>query len=195
MKAIKSVLIVFAVLAGSVLPARAQTAPITTRISPHELVSAHVGRRGALIIIVYGRPYSKDPHSGTIRKIWGGLIPWGKVWRTGADEATLRILGQPIVMGDTTIPAGAYTLFTVPLEDGTAKLIINKRIGQWGVPYNETREKDNELARIDLKRDAPPDKQIDQFTMSIASDPSTGGGIIKMVWENTAFAMPFTLAK
>ena len=196
MNAVKSALVVFAVMLGNVLPALAQTAPITTRISPHEIVSAHIGRRnGPLMIIVYGRPYSKDPHSDKIRKIWGGLVPFGKVWRTGADEATLMIIGQPIVMGDTTIPAGAYTLFTAPLEDGSAKLIINKKIGQWGVPYIEAREKDNELARIDLKKDVPPANQVDQFTISIEPDPSTGGGILKMVWENTSFAMPFTLAK
>src|SRR5476649_1042865 len=93
MNAVKSVLIVFAVLACTALSTKAQTSPITTRISPHDIVSAHLGRRGALMVIVYGRPYSKDPHSDTIRKIWGGLVPWGKVWRTGADEATLMIIG------------------------------------------------------------------------------------------------------
>jgi len=188
--------IAFALTLAAALPAVAQTAPITNRISPHEVVSAHIGaRNGPLMIIVYGRPYSKDPKTGEIRKIWGGLIPYGKVWRTGADEATLMIIAAPIMMGDTTIPAGAYTLFTLPNEDGSAKLIVNKQIGQWGVPYKEASEKDNELARIDLKKDASPDKQVDQFTMSIAPDPATGGGILKMVWENTAYAMPFTVKK
>jgi hypothetical protein len=98
-------------------------------------------------------------------------------------------------MGDTTIPAGVYTLFTFPNADGTAKLIINKKFGKWGIPYMEAAEKDNELARIDLKKDAPPEKQMDEFTMSIVPDAATGGGILKMVWENTAFAMPFTLKK
>ena len=148
------------------------------------------------MIIVYGRPYSKAPRGGEIRKIWGGLIPFGKVWRTGSDEATLMIIAAPVVMGDTTVPAGAYTLFTVPNEDGSAKLIINKKIGQWGIPYNEANEAANELARIDLKKLPAPEKQVDQFTMAIEADPATpGGGMIKMVWENTAFGMPFTLKK
>jgi hypothetical protein len=189
-------LLVLLVAIACALPARGQTAPITTRVSPHEVVSAHIGSRGGpLMIIVYGRPYSKDPKSGEIRKIWGGLVPFGKVWRTGADEATLMVLAQPIVMGDTTIPAGAYTLFTLPNEDGSAKLIINKKIGQWGVPYKEASEKENELARIDLQKDAAPEKQVDQFTISIAPDSATGGGILKLAWENTAYAMPFTVKK
>lgn len=185
---------VWAVLVSCVLPSLGQTA-MPARISPHEVIGAHIGKRGGSMMIVYGRPYSKDPKNGEIRKIWGGLVPWDKVWRMGADEATVMIIAQPIVIGDTTLPAGAYTLFMVPKEDGSAKLIINKKIGQWGVPYNEAKEKDNELARIDLTKDTAPDKQVDQFTMAIVPDKATGGGTIKMVWENTAFAMPFTLGK
>ena len=196
MKLLRSAFIPFALILACALPALGQTKEISTRISPHEIVSAHIGSRGGpLMIVVYGRPYSKDPRSGEIRKIWGGLVPFDKVWRTGADEATLMIIGQPMVMGDTTVPAGAYTLFTLPKADGTAKLIINKKVGQWGIPYIEAKEKDNELARIDLQKDAAPDKQVDQFTMSIDADPATGGGILKMVWENTAFAMPFAVKK
>src|ERR1700746_1257720 len=78
-------------------------------------------------------PHATDPQSGQDRKIWGELVPYGEVWRTGADEATLLITQKPIVMSGTTIPAGAYTLRTLPNEDGTAKLIINKQIGQWGI--------------------------------------------------------------
>jgi hypothetical protein len=200
MNRLRFTLIALAVTLAFTLPAVGQTRSISSRISPHEVVSAHIGSRGGpLVMIVYGRPYSKDPKTGEIRKIWGGLVPFDKVWRTGADEATLMITAKPIVIGDTTIPAGAYTLFTLPKADGTAKLIINKKIGQWGIPYNEDKEKDNELARIDLQKAPAPATQVDQFTMSIEPDTVTagasGGAMIKMVWENTAFAMPFTLAK
>src|SRR5581483_491940 len=99
------VAVVLAFLAFAVaMPAWGQTAPVANRISPHEIISAHMGSRmGPMMIIVYGRPYSKDPKSGEIRKIWGGVIPFGKVWRTGADEATTMIIGAPIQMGETTI--------------------------------------------------------------------------------------------
>src|SRR5580692_8210503 len=102
--------IIAAAVMGSA-PLSAQRA----RTSPHETISTKID--GNRVTIVYGRPYSKDPKTGEIRKIWGSLVPLGKVWRTGADEATLLITQKDIVLGGTTIPAGAYTLFTFPAED------------------------------------------------------------------------------
>ena len=160
------------------------------RISPHETISKAID--GNRITIVYGRPYTKDPKTGETRKIWGELVPYGEVWRTGADEATLLITQKPIVMGETTIPAGAYTLRTLPNEDGTAKLIINKQIGQWVIGPGSY-DKDQDLARIDLKKEAL-DTPVDQFTMDISKNPS-GGGMLKMMWENTAFSTPFSVQK
>ncbi|MFZ0827878.1 MAG: DUF2911 domain-containing protein [Verrucomicrobiia bacterium] len=161
------------------------------RVSPHETISTTID--GNKVTIVYGRPYSKSPKTGEIRKIWGGLVPYGKVWRTGADEATLLTTEQPIVLGGMDIPAGTYSLFTLPAADGTAKLIVNKKTGQWGIPYKEQSEATNELARIDLKKDTL-DKTVDQFTMAVEPTPA-GGGVLKMMWENTAFSVPFTVKK
>jgi hypothetical protein len=161
------------------------------RISPHETITATID--GYEVKLVYGRPYTKDPKSGEMRKIWGGLVPYGKVWRTGADEATLLTTAAPIEIGGTSLPAGTYSLFTVPAEDGTAKLVINKKTGQWGVPYNEASEKANELARIDLKK-STLDKNVDQFTMAIEPQAS-GGGELKMMWETTQYSVPFTVKK
>src|SRR5436305_14691504 len=110
------------------LPALAQQGG---RASPHETVSAVIN--GNRVTITYGRPYTKDPKSGEMRKIWGGLLPYGKAWRLGADEATTLITQQPIAFGETTIPAGAYTLYMVPEESGESKLAITKKIGQWDV--------------------------------------------------------------
>jgi hypothetical protein len=160
------------------------------RISPHETISKVID--GNRVIIVYGRPYTKDPTTGQDRKIWGGLVPYGEIWRTGADEATLLITQKPIMIGETTIPAGAYTLRTVPNEDGTAKLIINKQIGQWGIGPGSY-DKEQDLARTDLTKEVL-DTPVDQFTMAIVKN-SSGGGILKMMWETTAFSTPFTVAK
>jgi hypothetical protein len=157
------------------------------RLSPHETISAVID--GNRVTVIYGRPYSKSPKTGEMRKIWGGLVPYGKVWRMGADEATLLITQKPIVMGGTTIPAGAYTLFMLPEENGASKLIINKQIGQWGLQYEEMED----LARIDLQKTAL-DKPVDQFTIAITKEPS-GGGALKLMWENTEFSVPFTVAK
>src|SRR5947207_13020647 len=89
------------------------------RVSPHETISAVVD--GNRVTVVYGRPYTKDPKTGAPRKIWGGLVPLGKVWRTGADAAPLLITQQPITMGETASAAGAYTLYPLLAEHGSAK--------------------------------------------------------------------------
>ena len=113
-----------------------------------------------------------------MRKIWGTLIPYGKVWRTGADEATTLITQKAIKLGDLDLPAGAYTLFTLPTEDGKAKLIVSKQLGQWGLQYDEKQD----FGRTDLTKEAT-DKTVDEFTMSVGADKKNGGGIIKMMWE------------
>ena len=181
MKDMKTIILLAAAVLAFAWPASAQQ----KRISPHETVSqVFDGVRNDRVTIYYGRPYSKDPKSDEIRKIWGTLVPYGKVWRTGADEATLLVTQKPLMIGGTEIPAGAYTLFTLPQEDGTAKLIINKQVGQWGIgagSYDESQD----LARVDLKKDAL-DKPVDQFTITLEKNPD-GGGILRMSWENTQF--------
>jgi len=160
-------------------------------VSPHETISASID--GSKITITYGRPYSKKPGTTEVRKIWGGLVPYGKVWRTGADAATVLTTEEPLVLGETTLPAGKYTLFTLPVENGTPKLIINKKTGQWGIPYDEKKEAENELARVDMKKETL-DKDVDQFTMAIEPNPS-GGGVLKMMWEKTQYSVTFTVKK
>ena len=161
------------------------------RVSPHETITVTVS--GNEMKLVYGRPYTKKPGTDEVRKIWGGLVPFGKVWRTGADEATLLTTQEPIEIGGYSLPAGTYSLFTLPAEDGTAKLIINKKTGQWGIPYNESAEKANELASVDLKK-TTLDKPVDQFTMAI-EPAGGGGGTLKMMWETTEYSVPFTVKK
>ncbi|HSP46292.1 MAG TPA: DUF2911 domain-containing protein [Chthoniobacterales bacterium] len=150
-------------------------------MSPHETVNATVG--GAKITIVYGRPYSKDPKSGEKRKIWGTLVPYGKVWRMGADEATLLTTDKDITIGGTAIAAGTYSLYLWPEEKG-AKLIVNKQTGQWGTKYDEKQD----LARIDLKKDAAA-KPVDQFTVAVDND------MLKLMWEDTQFSAAIAIKK
>jgi hypothetical protein len=186
-----SALVAVAVVLAAGLPALAQQ----KRLSPHETVSSVVS--GDRVMIVYGRPYTKSPRTGEIRKIWGGLVPFGKVWRTGADEATLLITQQPIVLGGATIPAGCYSVWTLPNDDGTAKLIINKQIGQWGESMGNPKDvydEANDVARVDLKK-SDLDDSVDQFTITIEKDPDVkGGGLIKLKWEKTQYAVAFTVA-
>lgn len=186
MNKLKSLLLVAFVFLAA-LPVMAQQ----KRVSPHETIGTVVD--GSRVTVVYGRPYTKSPKTGESRKIWGGLVPYGKVWRTGSDEATLLIVQKPVVIGGTTVPAGAYTLFTLPQEAGSAKLIINKAVGQWGVGPGSYDEK-QDLARIDLKKEAL-DQPVDQFTMAVEKNTTGGGGTLKMMWENVAYSAPITAAK
>ena len=150
------------------------------RVSPHETITADID--GSEVTIVYGRPYTKDPKTGAPRKVWGELVPFGKVWRTGADEATLLTTKQALDIGGTTVPAGTYSLFSLPEQSG-GKLIVNKQTGQWGTKYDEKQD----LARIDMKKGSV-DKPVDQFTMAIEKNPS-GGGTLKLTWENTQYSV------
>ena len=177
MKLIRSTLVVLTALALT-SPLFAEEKP---RVSPHETVNASVG--DAKITIVYGRPYSKDPKSGDKRKIWGGLVPYGKVWRLGADEATILTTDKDITIGGTAIAAGTYTLFLMP-EEGAAKLIVNKQTGQWGTKYDEKQD----LVRIDMKKQAA-DKPVDQFTIAV------DGGLLKLTWEDVQYTAAIAAKK
>lgn len=163
-----------------VLPLQAQQ----PRKSPHDTISRRF--EDNRITIVYGRPYTRDPNTGAPRKIWGGLVPFGKIWRLGADEATLMVLRQATRLGGVSVPAGAYTLFMLPESETSAKLIVNREIGQWGIdPYH----KENELARIDLKGE-PLTPPLHQLTIAL-DNGSPRGGVLRIMWEGTQYSIPF----
>jgi hypothetical protein len=182
MKLLRSTLLIIPALLLSASPLVGQDKP---RVSPHDTVNATVG--DAKITIAYGRPYTKDPKSGVKRKIWGGLVPYGKVWRMGANEATLLTTDKEISIGGSVIAPGTYSLFLQPEEDG-AKLIVNKQTGQWGTKYDEGQD----LVRIDLIKQ-PLDTAVDQFT--IAVDKTGTDGLLKLMWENTAYSAPIVVKK
>lgn len=165
-------------------PLVAQEKP--ARISPLDTVTQTIG--GNEIKVVYSRPYTKDPKTGELRKIWGGLVPFGQVWRTGANEATVFSTQQPLKMGDNTIPSGSYSLFTIPTADG-GKLIVNKQTGQSGLKHDEAQD----LAQIEMKREALS-PTIDQFTIAIEKAGDTGG-VLKLMWADAQYTVPFTTVK
>jgi hypothetical protein len=180
--------LVAAALLGSRTATAQQTrAASTGGNSPHETTSAVID--GDRVTITYGRPFTKSPKSGEVRKIWGGLVPFGAAWRLGADEATTLITQKSITLGGTAVPAGAYTLYMVPSESGASKLAISKSLGAWGVPVDEK----NDLARVDLKKDAL-DPAVDQLTIKVEKG-SASGGTIKVKWENTQYSVDFTVTK
>jgi Protein of unknown function (DUF2911) len=127
---------------------------------------------GKTIAIDYSSPRAKG------RKIFGGLVPYGQIWRAGANEATTFATSSDITVGGRAVPAGKYTIFTVPAEDKWT-LIISKKTGEWGTAYPGP---DNDLARIEMKIAKTP-SPVENFT--IALDPAGNGCTLKMEWETT----------
>jgi hypothetical protein len=148
------------------------------RKSPHETVKATID--GATITVEYGRPLMKG------RKVMGELVPFGKVWRTGADEATTLTTDKELQIGGTIVPAGKYTLYTLPGQTDW-QLIVNKQTGQWGTEYDEKQD----LGRVPLKKTATS-APVEQLTISVDKNPA-GGGMLRIAWENTALTAPITV--
>lgn len=170
-------------------PAKKGSAMSSGSWSPHLTTSAKIDDNR--VVLIYGSPNLKDPKKdGAVRKVWGGLVPFGKIWRLGSDEATLLITQKDIDLGGTTLPGGAYSLYLQPEADGSAKLVVNKAVGQWGVdPYPTA----TEFARIALKKTELKDT-VEQFTMAVKRAPS-GGGVLSLAWENLEYSAPYALKK
>lgn len=138
---------------------------------------AEVTLKGKKVTIDYSRPSMRG------RKIIGGLVPYGEVWRTGANEATTLTTEADLNIGGTNVPAGKYTLYTLPSE-GTWKLIINKQTGQWGTVYDPSQD----LARVDLKKSSL-DQPVEQFTISFSKKNDSTADLI-LQWETTQLSVP-----
>ena len=178
---------------------KAKQAPLpgagTGGSTPHATISGVIGpsrNEGGTITISYGRPFAVHPRKGgEPRKIWGGLLPWGKADRLGADEATSLMNEHPIEIQGTVVPAGAYTLYIVPSETGASKLAFSKHISKWGVPVDETKD----LARFDLTKEELSEN-VDQLTLSIENVPQGSmNGVLKIKWEKTQYSLPFALKR
>jgi hypothetical protein len=150
------------------------------RVSPHETAKMDVD--GAHIAITYGRP------SMRARKIFGGLVPYGRVWMPGADEATIFQTSAALQFGSFKLPAGSYSLYTLPAENAWM-LIINKRTGQFHTQYPE----DQDLAKIPMtiERLTAP---VEQLTIAAVPRPQ-GGGALQLEWENTKVSAPFAVVR
>ena len=164
--------VAFAVLAATMAIAQQDK---SKRPSPP--ATAEITLKGKKISIDYSQPSLKG------RKVGQELAPYGKVWRTGANEATALNTEIDLTIGGVKVPAGKYTLYTLPSE-GTWKLIINKQTGQWGTVYNEGQD----LARVDMKKSALP-QSVEQFTISF-DKKGEGVADLNLDWENTRVSVP-----
>jgi hypothetical protein len=141
------------------------------RASPHESTSGSIG--GAKITIEYGRPYKKG------REIFGGLEPLGKVWRTGADEATTLTTDKDLMVGKIHVPAGTYSLFTIP-DKKEWTLVLNKTAKQWGAfKYDQAQD----LGRTPMQVKTL-DSPVEQLTIAI-EPKGAKEGTLKVTWDRT----------
>ena len=140
------------------------------RVSPHEKVTATIS--GKKVTIEYGRPSMKG------RKIFGGLVPYGEVWRTGADEATTITTEGDLMVGPLHVPAGSYSLFTIPNQKEWT-LILNKQVKQWGAFKYDAKV---DFGRAPMKVGTGP--KTEQFTIAIQPEGSHEA-VLKMMWEET----------
>jgi hypothetical protein len=127
---------------------------------------------GKSISIKYNSPSMRG------RKIMGGLVPYGQIWRTGANEATTLVTAANLKIGTLTVPAGTYTLFTLPSAD-TWLLVVSKQTGQWGLAYDQSKD----LGRTPMKAgtlSSPQEK------MTISFENTKGNSTeLHVKWETT----------
>jgi hypothetical protein len=142
-----------------------------SRLSPAAKASCALAD-GKTVTVDYSSPRAKG------RKIFGGLVPYGEVWRAGANDATTFVSTTDLMVGGTHVPAGSYTIFAIPNKDKWT-LVISKKTGEWGIPYPGA---DSDLARIDMKASTLP-SVVENFT--IAFDKTAGGCALRMDWETT----------
>ncbi len=147
-------------------------------LSPPAETAATVG--GKKIQIKYSSPRMHG------RKIMGGLVPFGQVWRTGADSATSMTTEANLEIGSLKIPKGNYTIYTIP-QPNEWTLIISKELGQWGTEYHP--KLDLGRAKMSVKTLAAP---VENFKLEVTSQ---GGntGLLTMTWEKTQASVPITV--
>ena len=144
-------------------------------LSPADTVRAKIGT--ANVEVAYSRPSKRG------RVIFGSVVPFNQVWRTGANAATQFTTPVDLMFGNTVIPAGKYTLWSLPTASG-AKLIVNTQTGQWGTEYDPKKD----LARLDMTV-TTLSKPVDEFTFAIA--PQGNAGVLKFSWDDREYSIPF----
>lgn len=147
-------------------------------LSPPASADAKIG--GKSISVKYNAPSRRD------RVIMGELVPYDQVWRTGANAATTLTTDSDLMIGSLHVPAGTYTLFTIPGQREWT-LIVNKQTGQWGTRYDEAQ--DLGRTKMTVKKLTTPVE-----TFAIGVKPAAGkNGVLTLAWENTEASVPLVV--
>jgi hypothetical protein len=146
--------------------------------SPNQIEKGTIG--GQPIVVTYGSPRRRG------RTILGAVVAYDRVWRTGANEATVLAFDKDITIGGAPVPAGAYSLWTIPKADGTVQLVINRQHGQWGTDYDPAQD----LVRMPMKSSTAPSPQ-ENFAINISG--SGNAGELRMSWDAFVWSVPITV--
>jgi hypothetical protein len=182
---LKSLPLAFALLLFAFLPAlHAQCKPPANQhpvLSPS--AEASVSLNGKTVTVYYCAPSARG------RKVMGSLVPYDKVWRTGANTSTTLKTDTDLMIGGHKVAAGTYTLYSMPSATEW-KLIINKQVGQWGTVYKEAED----LVRVPMKKGPAPSSKVEKF--KIYFDHTQGNHTqLHLVWEDTDMYVPVTAVK
>jgi hypothetical protein len=149
------------------------------QLSVRDTTRASIGT--ATFWVDYGRPLARG------RVLVGNILPYDRVWRTGANAATQFFTSRPITLAGLHVPAGTYTLWTVPRANGGADLVVNKQTGQWGTEYDDAH--DLGMASMATETLTSP---IEEFTISIVATDTRHGGLV-MEWGPFRWSAPITV--
>lgn len=133
---------------------------------------------GKTVKVDYSSPRVNDPKTHQPRKIYGGLVPYGQIWRTGANESTTFVTDANLSVGGKEVPAGSYTIFTVPEQDKWT-LVVSKKTGEWGTEYPGEKE---DLVRAPMNV-SKTSSTVEDFTISF--DQKGSSCTMNLDWENT----------
>ena len=147
--------------------------------TPSPAATTQASVDGADIEIRYSQPAMRG------RDIWGGLVPEGAVWRTGANAATHFTTSRDLSIGGQDLAAGTYTLWSL-YEGGKLSLILNEQTNQWGTAHDPARD----LFNVPMTS-ASLDQEVERFVIGV--DDTEDGGVITLAWDRTRWSVPFTV--
>tara|TARA_R110001592_G_scaffold136036_2_gene352771 strand:+ start:592 stop:1131 length:540 start_codon:yes stop_codon:yes gene_type:complete len=174
-KKLSTAVLILAVIVGGIVGVQQYQLYQTKKYSPAEIASYN--NNAINIEVTYSRPFKKD------REIFGKLVPYGKWWRTGANEATTIRLSRDVSFSGKTLKAGFYSLVTFPGETEW-EIVFNNQIHDWGTDYTP----EDDALRVSAKVEELPEV-VEQFTIDFSEE--SGSPVLIMAWDKTKVSTPF----
>ena len=178
MKTTLAAVLAAALAAPLTLPLEAEEQKPASRVAVSPRATEEIAAGTGTLRVEYSRPFVKG------RKIFGGLVPYGQVWRTGANAATTFVAGVDVTLGTTPVPKGTYTLYTLPGEKSWT-LVVSKQTGQWGSDYDPKQD----FARVEMKVGERPEP-TEAFTISFVPEDAWKG-TLRLAWDKTVLSVPY----